>query len=463
MWEDGKVKMFIRKTILFGMILLSILIFLFVSCTNQIKKPTSLLLYNQWTEEVLKIYSMYPDGSHITHITDLPTYSQIWLSPDGTKLAFLAGTKLSIIDTLTGELVVEIENVGITVSEQFVDDVVWAPEGDKLVYVIDSAGKQGTDIWLYDLSTEIKSPLTNDEAIDLEPAWSTDGKNIAFVTHKVCEKNVWECPPEQEYWDIATIKIDTSDRRTITDFKSSGLLPQGNREYASLCNLLWSPDDKYITFENACSQSVLQWWKQVFVVPTNGSNLFQLTHFSEYDPVATQFPISIFLYSTQWTPSNNTLLISYTEAELIEEGKRYNRFFLVSENEFSNPEIQSGSDTMGKATFWSPNGEYVIGNTTSILGFPLERPFIGKLNANGIDILNSSEPLPYGSCDNNTVHWSRDSQYVAYATNEQDNTCSHTPMQNQDIVVVTVFGTNVISHVVASNNNNQPIGWVSLQ
>jgi Tol biopolymer transport system component len=249
-------------------------------------------------------------------------------------------------------------------------------------------GKQGTDLWLYDLSTGLEIPLTSDESIDLEPAWSSDGQNIAFVTHQACEGSVWNCPPEQEYWDIATVHVTTFARQTITAFRDSELLPSGNRWYALLCNLSWSPDGKHVVFENACSQSGLQWWKQVSVASTNGSGLFQLTYFSEYDPGVTQFPVSIFLYSTHWAPSGNTLLISYTEAELIENGKRMNGFFLVSENEFSDPDNQSQSGVLGSNATWSPNGEYVIGNTASILGFPLDRPFIGQLDNNATAILN---------------------------------------------------------------------------
>lgn len=441
--------------------LLSLLSVLFVSCTNQSKQPTSLLLFNQRTEESSEIYSMYPDGSHITQITELPAYSPYWLSPDGTKLAYLTGKKLAIIDTLTGKAVAEIEDVGSTVSEHFVDGVAWSPEGDKLVFVSDSAGKQGTDIWLYDLSTGLRSPLTDDEAIDLEPAWSSDAQNIAFVTHKACDGSVWNCPPEQEYWDIAKVNLATSTRQTITDFRSSGLLPSGNRWYALLCNLSWSSDDKYISFENACSQPDLQWWKQVFVAPTDGSNLFQLTHFSEYDPAATQFPISIFLYSTQWVPPGNTLLISYTEAELTENGKRTDGFFLVSENEFPIPGIQSELNILGSTTEWSPNGEYVIGNTTSVLGFPLERPFIGQLNNNKVTLLSPPQSLPYGSCRDNTTYWSPDSQYVAYAANKQGNICTHAPLEDQNIAVIAVSDTDVIGNVITLGGDNRPIGWLT--
>lgn len=450
------------KSQMYVVMFLFVLLFVFPSCTKQQNQPNSLLLFSQQTEEVLKIYSVYPDGSNVKHITDLPVYSQYWLSPDGTQLAYLAGDKLSVVDILTGKVFAEIENARITVSEHFLEKVAWSPKGDKFVYVSNSSEKQGTDIWLYDLTTGENLPLTYDEAVDLEPVWSTAGQYIAFVNHKVCDESIWDCPPEQKYWDIATINIDTSERKTISDFKGSGLLPPNNMEYASLCNLLWSPDDNYITFENACNRSGLQWWKQVFVAPTDGSDLFQLTHFSEYNPNATQFPVSLFLYSKLWAPSDNTLFISYTEAELVEGGNRNDGFFLVPENEFSNTEVQIESNILGKSAYWAPNKEYVIGNPTSVLGFPMERPFIGKFNANKIDILNSSEPLPYGSCHGDSVQWSPNSQYVAYVA-EQDNTCSHTPMQNQDIVMVTISDTNVTSEVIISNNsNNQPIGWLSL-
>ena len=155
-------------------------------------------------------------------------------------------------------------------------------------------------------------------------------------------------------------------------------------------------------------------------------------------------------------------LLYVSKAILPQMVERNNRFLLVPEDEFSNPDIQSESNTLGKSAFWSLNKEYVLGNATSILGFPLERPFIGQLNTNEIISLNSSEPLPYGSCHSNIAHWSPDSQFVAYATNEQDSTCADTTLQNQAIVVVTISGTNVISDLVALVGNNQPIGWLSL-
>jgi hypothetical protein len=84
--------------------------FLFISCANQMTQSSSLLLFNQRTQEVSKIYSMSIDGTHITQIADLPTFSPYWLSPHGASLAFLSGSKLSVIDNLTGTTIAEIEN-----------------------------------------------------------------------------------------------------------------------------------------------------------------------------------------------------------------------------------------------------------------------------------------------------------------------------------------------------------------
>lgn len=444
------------------LIIVGVVCILISSCSpNKAISPSHLLVFNQRTENYSKIYTMHPDGSDITLLATLPSFSAHWLSPDGTKLASLIGNKVVLMNNLTTEVIAEINEVGTTVSEHFIDIVVWSPDGNKLVFMRDSAGKRGINLWLYDLEARTEIPLTNDESVDLYPAWSVDGKKIAFVSHQACHKTIWDCPAEQEYWDISIINLQSFERKTVTDFKRSGILPTGNREYALLCNLSWSPDSSYITFENACSRPGLQWWKQLFVVSTDGSQLFQLTHYSEYSPTATEFPISLFRYSTQWLQSANTLLIAYTEAELIENGILKNGFFIVTADEFSIPLGESKSNLLGSNGYWSPNGKYVIGNATAVVGFPRERPFIAQLENEAITRLTSSETFPYGSCQNDLVYWSSDSKYVAYAATENGPVCSY-GLWEQDIAIISITDTTINYNTVALEGYNVPIGWLTL-
>jgi len=61
-------------------------------------------------------------------------------------------------------------------------NLTWSPKGDQIVL---SATKQGwTDLFLLDLESGDLRQLTRDAFADLQPAWSPDGRRIAFVTDR---------------------------------------------------------------------------------------------------------------------------------------------------------------------------------------------------------------------------------------------------------------------------------------
>lgn len=98
-----------------------------------------------------------------------------------------------------------------------------SPDGDRLVYVDRSDGQR--DLWLRDFHRGTPQNLTDHRADDFAPAWSPDGKTLAFFSDRDAEK------PELYLLDLDTGEVS---RRTENAFYDS--------------DASWSPDGGKILF-----------------------------------------------------------------------------------------------------------------------------------------------------------------------------------------------------------------------
>jgi Tol biopolymer transport system component len=287
---------------------------LIASCSREPRQRQFLLLYEQRMgppEFAGNIYSVHPDGSNLQLVMELDheITERYWFSPNGRYLALLnqepkqdpsSTTPLTrtliVMDLSSQETIMNIPGVGHTRFKQLPNEtsVVWSPQGDKLVFVRNSTDEVGTDIWLYDLDSAKIAPLTDDAVFDLTPVWSPSGEQVAFVTGTVCRGNSEGCSTDKMFWELAIVNVESSNQQTLTNFHDNTFFVSGGW-VTLLCNLSWSPNERYIAFENDCANlRAPPTGKEAFVVNTASSSLIKLTNFvnkARESPIGRSFVI----------------------------------------------------------------------------------------------------------------------------------------------------------------------------
>ncbi len=151
-------------------------------------------------------------------------------SPDSRRLAFVTFAKgdnyLGIIDVESRR----VESVAVPGLDA-IHNVAWSPDGHTIAISGQTTGV--SDLFLYNLDTKEVRRLTNDKYADLQPAYSPDGRTIAFVTDRSASSR-----PEQLHFEdlgLATIDVATGQIRELNLFaETRHINPQYSPDGGSL-------------------------------------------------------------------------------------------------------------------------------------------------------------------------------------------------------------------------------------
>src|SRR5262249_37061858 len=115
-----------------------------------------------------------PAGPAVERINVSGQLSELALSPDGKKVAFIAHGEVFAASAKDGG-----DAARVTRTPSAESQVVWTPDSKKIAYVSDREG--AFNIYSYDFTTNTETPLTRGVGNNYTPSFSPDGKTLAFI------------------------------------------------------------------------------------------------------------------------------------------------------------------------------------------------------------------------------------------------------------------------------------------
>ncbi len=199
-----------------------------------------------------EIEVMNPDGSSITPLHVFG--SDPMLSPDGTKIVYC-----SLRQAIYSQIYV-MKSDGSNIKR--LTDIktgdacgpAWSPDGKKIAYYAFALTQpsRNPEIWLMDSDGSGPKKLT-DHGID--PSWSPDGRQIAFASHR------------DGIFQIYVMNADGSSVRRLT------------KHNAEDSNPVWAPDGKSILYSSATKDD----HRGLFLMGADGSDPHAIGHSKNQD------------------------------------------------------------------------------------------------------------------------------------------------------------------------------------
>jgi TolB protein len=201
------------------------------------------------TSGVAQIFTVAPDGSQRTQLTNNSLYSTFpaW-SPDGKYIAYVAHGNDQIrvmnADGSNDRALTDYASDGSMINAT----PRWSPDGTKIAYTSgvrtspDIVVWPNTHIWVMNADGSGKMQLTSGDFADLGPTWSPDGKTIVLSSSRGGGVfHIWKMNAD----GTNVVQITTSGTDPVSGYPMEQKVP------------MWSPDGAYIVYWEGVEESHL--------------------------------------------------------------------------------------------------------------------------------------------------------------------------------------------------------------
>ena len=227
-------------------------------------------------------------------------------------------------------------------------DPAWSPDGKHIAFVSDRDGDE--DIYVMNSDGTGVRDLTETSRNEWDPDWSNDGKHIVYIGNTDPDAGFdgqyWE-PQESDYWQVVVMNSDGTNKRNLT-----ALINHYPR------NPKWSPDDEYIAFETSrvCGEYMSgdpAVTTGVYVMNADGTGMRLL---SSDRSMAT---------SPAWSPDGKKIVFASglcPQLERVEVGsgnEHYNTELWIINTDGTGLNRLTHLDLGVRDPTWSPDGKYL--------------------------------------------------------------------------------------------------------
>lgn len=158
-----------------------------------VELPRSLIAFQTDRDGNPEIYVMDADGSGPTRLTGHPLYDGVpAISPDGSRILFetgRVGNNEIFVMNLDGS-----DPINLTNHTAWDERPSWSPDGTRILFVSDRDGSP--DIFVMNADGSNPVNLTNHPDIDRPAHWSPDGASIAFATDRTGDFEIFVMNPD---------------------------------------------------------------------------------------------------------------------------------------------------------------------------------------------------------------------------------------------------------------------------
>ena len=217
----------------------------------------------------LDIYLMNPDGTEVINLTASAAEDRdpAW-SPDGTQIAF-SSDRAESRGSWPVHMAIYVMNADgtdvrrLTETSEWATQPAWSPDGKRIAFVRPSGASDNDDIFVMNSDGTKITRLTDHAATDAQPTWSPDGTRIAFASER------------DGNWDIYVVGVDGGGLANLTRDLSRNPAPD--------LNPAWSPDGTMILFRSQRDHDggpirEGTWPDELYVMRVDGSDTTRLTN-----------------------------------------------------------------------------------------------------------------------------------------------------------------------------------------